>query len=112
MAARNDFSAPTMAASDDVNEWELIMQPVSHIAHAPNVAALRRAFQMAVKKIILLLFIRKHWAHMGTWLQRVKTHRRRAMITLIWNEWSSKYVRKYKHLFTHVHRVRGVLTYK
>ena len=107
--------------ADFESEWELVFDqaPTELAAESIQSSALTMTaatlrFQKAAKKIIMLLTLRRVWSSMGSWLNTRQSYssNKRTIISSLWKEISKSHIRRYAHIFSHLERRRGVLTYK
>ena len=72
-------------------------------------------FRKTVKLAIKLLFIRRHWAAIGRYLETPASRlypARRNVLSVLWSSWRQQYVLRFSHVFGHLKRERGVLRYR
>jgi hypothetical protein len=101
---------------DDNEGWELVPgAPVAANLHAVIQNRLRTRFRKAVKYAIKILFIRRHWAAIGRYLDTPASRlypARRNVLSQLWSSWRQQYILRFSHVFSHLKRNRGVLEYK
>lgn len=106
---------------DENEDWILVPGAQeaanNHANLQPNIIRNRLLvrFRKTVNLAIKLLFIRRHWAAIGRYLETPASRlypARRDVLSVLWSSWRQQYILRFSHVFSHLRRERGVLRYR